>query len=402
MPTIRIKAQNVPPLRAGHPWVFAQAIERIEGSPGPGDVVDVEDPSGGFVGRGFYSKGSSIPVRLLVTRRDQPLDLALIRSRLLGAHKLRRDLGLPNQETTGYRLVNAEGDGLAGLTVDVYGQAVVIRVHTIGMAKRTEAICDILAELLKPRAIYEAKGDANQAKEGLAPKGGLLRGTPADFWIFRENGLELTAELPGTQKTGFYFDQRENRARVASLAAGRRVLDLYCFTGAFALMAARAGASEVVGIDSSAVALLTAEEHRSRNDLRQRVKFIRSDARKVLGDLGQKRGGSLGLGELFDLVVLDPPKLMTSQSSRDQSRKAYRWINKSALRALNPGGLLVTCSCSGRMSTADFLRILGLASRDAGRSTTVIEVRWAGPDHPFPPAFEPGRYLKFVVLKVEG
>ena len=119
-------------------------------------------------------------------------------------------------------------------------------------------------------------------------------------------------------------------------------------------------------------------------------------------EIRHPHGGSLGLGERFDLIVLDPPKLMTSQSSRDQARKAYRWINAAALRALNPGGLLATCSCSGRMSTADFLRLIGIASRDAGRTTTVLEVRGAGPDHPFPPAFEPGRYLKFVLLKVES
>jgi 23S rRNA (cytosine1962-C5)-methyltransferase len=400
--TIRIKVQNVPPLKAGHPWVFAQAIDRIDGDPAPGSVVDVMDPGGGFIGRGFYSKGSSIPIRLLVSRHDQPLDSDLIRRRVAQARQLRRDLGLPSDRTTGYRLVNAEGDGLAGLTVDVYGEALVLRFHTLGMAHRADTVCDVLAELMKPRAIYEARGDESQAREGLTPRGGLLRGKGEELWTFRENGLELTAELPGGQKTGFFFDQRENRARVAEVAAGRRVLDLYCYTGAFALTAARAGASEVVGVDSSAVALLAADQHRARNGLKTQIKFIRADARKVLGDIQQKQKGSLGLGALFDLVVLDPPKLMTSRSSSDQARKAYRWINGAAIRSLNPGGLLASCCCSGRMSTTEFLHIIGHASRDAQRSTTVLEVRGAGPDHPFPPAFDPGRYLKFVLLKVES
>ena len=400
MATVRVKNQHVPPLRAGHPWVFAQAVERIEGAPGNGEVVDVIDGSGRFIGRGFLSKGSSIPVRLLVIDKDQPLDHSLIASRLEEALELRRDLGLPSEETTGFRLVNAEGDLLPGLTVDVFGEAVVARFSTAGMALRSEAICDILADLLRPRAIYEAKSDENQAREGIKVKGGLLRGTGRKIWSFLEHGLEFTAEIPGSQKTGFYFDQRDNRARVAQVARGRRVLDLFCYTGGFALGAARAGAAEVVGVDSSAVALLAAEEHRTRNQLSNKVKFLRSDVRKILDRRNRDRQGSLGLGDRFDLVVVDPPKFMTSQRSRDQARRAYRGLNADALRLVASGGLLASSSCSGRMSVDEFLRLLGLASGDAGRSTVVLEVRGAGPDHPSPPAFDQGRYLKFVLLKV--
>lgn len=400
MPTIRVKTQHAPPLRAGHPWVFAQAIERIEDEPETGAVVDVTDTSGSFIGRGFYSRGSSIPVRLIVTNPDQKLDEALLRRRIEEAISLRRDFGLPSDDTTGYRLVNAEGDFLPGLTVDRFGDALVLRLATTGMAARSKAICDIFADLLTPRAIYEAKGDENQAREGMKVTGGILRGRDAKIWTFQENGIELTVELPGKQKTGFYFDQRENRARVAELVKGRRVLDLYCYTGGFSLAAARAGASEVVGVDTSAVALLAAEEHRTRNELRGSVRFVRSDVKKILGDIQRKKEGSLGLGARFDLVVLDPPKLMTSQRSRDQARRAYRALNSAAMRAVAPGGIIVSCSCSGRMSVDEFLRLLGLASGDIKRTTTVLEVRSAGADHPSPPAFDQGRYLKCVILKV--
>ncbi len=187
---------------------------------------------------------------------------------------------------------------------------------------------------------------------------------------------------------------------MAALSPGRRVLDLYCYTGGFSLAAARANAAEVIGVDSSPIALLAAEEHRTRNALKGNIKFIRADARKYLEQLSRKARGSLGLDERFDLVVVDPPKLMTSQRSRDQARKAYRVLNAAALRAVAPLGLLATCSCSGRMSLEEFLRMLGLASADAGRSTTVLEVCGAGPDHPSPPAFDQGRYLKFVLLKI--
>ncbi len=402
MAILRVRSQHVPPLRAGHPWVFLQAVDGIDGSPAAGEVVDVVDTSGRFIGRGFYSKGSSIPVRLLVTREQDRLDLDLVCDRLEQALQLRNDLGLPNEGTTGYRLVNAEGDGLSGLIVDVYGEAVVARFSTIGMAMRAEPICDALAKLLEPRAIYEAAGDSSQVKEGLNVKGGLIRGMDRKIWSFRENGLEFGVELPAGQKTGFYFDQRENRARIAQISHGRRVLDLYCFTGGFSLAAANAGANEVVGVDSSAVALLAAEHHRTSNGLLGNVKFVRSDVRKYLGAQRHPSRGSLGLGDQYDLVIVDPPKFMTSQRSRDQARRAYRALNAAAIRTVAPGGLFATCSCSGRMSTSEFLRALGLASGDAKRTTTVLEVRGAGPDHPSPPAFEPGRYLKFVLLKIEG
>jgi 23S rRNA (cytosine1962-C5)-methyltransferase len=403
MATIRIKNQHLPPLRAGHPWVFAQAVERIEGHPQGGEVVEVTDRGGQFIGRGFYSEGSAIPVRLLTRRPRQRIDEEFFRLRLAAAIALRRDFGLPDEETTGFRLVNAEGDGLAGLTVDVFGEALVIRFSTVGMRQRRDDICSLLAELWRPKALYEAKGDRNQAREGLQPPGGLLRGSDRKVWSFRENGLEYSVELPGGQKTGYYFDQRENRARVAELAPGRRVLDLCCYVGGFALAAARAGAAEVTAVDTSAVALLAAEQHRAHNELPAPVRFVRADARKFAEQIWQRRaGGSLDVDAQYDLVVLDPPKLMASKSSRVQARRAYRALNAAVMRIVAPGGLLATCSCSGRLGVEEFLRLLGLASHDAGRRTTVVEVRGAGADHPSPPAFDAGQYLKLVLLKVES
>lgn len=401
MAVLRVRRQHVPPLRAGHPWVYQQAIDSIEGSPGPGDVVEVSDTASGFIGLGYYSPGTSIPVRLLVTARGQALDDDLLRSRLRAARRLRAELGLPREDTTGYRLVNAEGDGLPGLTVDVFGEAAVVLFNTIGMKRRAPVVLDCLAELLKPRAIVEAKDVEFQKREGFEVREGVVRGSGGPLWPFRENGLELSAELPGGQKTGFYFDQRDNRARVAALASGRRVLDLYCYTGGFSLAAARAGAQAVTGVDTSAVALLSAEGHASRNGLKGRVKFVRSDARKFLGRRAESAAETLDLDEGYDLVVLDPPKLMPTGRTRDQARRAYRILNGMAIRAVAPGGILVTCSCSGQMSVQEFLRLLGLASADVHARTTVLEVRGAGADHPSPPAFDQGRYLKCVLLKVE-
>jgi len=401
MVVIRIRRQHVPPLRAGHPWVYQQAIDRTDGPVGAGEVVEVRDTSDSFIGLGFYSPNTAIPVRLLVTVKGRALDDDLIRSRLRAARRLRMDLGLPSDATTGYRLVNAEGDGLAGLTVDVFGDAVVVLFNTIGMKKRADVVFDTLSELLKPKAIIESKDREFQRREGFEVEGGLVRGSGGPLWTFRENGLELTAELPGGQKTGFYFDQRENRRRIKSLAAGRRILDLYCYTGAFSIGAALEGGEEIVGVDTSAVALLAADEHASRNGVKGKVKFVRADARKYLQRRERDSAGTLDLDEGYDLVVLDPPKLMPTSRSRDQARRAYRSVNAAALRAVAPGGLLASCSCSGHMSSLEFLRLLGLASGDARRRTTVLEVRGAGADHPAPPAFDQGRYLKFVLLKVE-
>lgn len=390
---VKLRAGHVQPVWTGHPWVFAQAIEAVEGSPSAGDEVEVVDPRGSLLGRGLWSPGSSVPVRIY-TRRDEPIDARLFVDRLDRALALRREvLGLPSAETTGYRLVHGEGDGLPGLVVDVYDRVVAVQALTIGIERRLADLVGPLVERLGARAVLSVPAPARiAAREGLSRGEAVLQGALDGPATFLERRLELTAQVGG-QKTGYYLDQRENRALVEGIAHGRRVLDLFTFTGGFALSAARGGAREVVAVDSSLTALERAAEHAAHNGLAERIRFHRGDVRKNLGGVADK-------GEPFDLVILDPPKLAESRKDLTSALRLYRHLNAMALRRLAPGGLLVTCSCSQLVSGSDFVRTVSLAARDAGRPASILRTSSQGPDHPVPIAFAEGRYLKVLLLHV--
>ena len=242
--TIHLRPGFVQPVWAGHPWVFAQAIARAAGSPRPGDEVRVVDPEGKPLGRGFWSPESAIPVRLLTRDADTALDDAFLAARIEEAARWRRALlGLPSAEHTGYRLVNADGDGLPGLTVDVFGDAATVQFGTVGMKRREAAVIDAVIRGAGVRRVYEAGSERHQQREGFAVTDGLVRGEGAPTLAFVESGVRFAVAAPGSagggQKTGYYFDQRDNRAAVAALSAGGRVLDAFSYVGGFGLAAAR-------------------------------------------------------------------------------------------------------------------------------------------------------------------
>ncbi len=392
MAVVHLRPNHVKPVWAGHPWVFAQAIARIEGEAAAGDAVDVVDPSRTFLGRGFLSPRSAIPVRILTRKRGESADEDLLIRRLREAIAWRRDvLGLPSAQTDGYRMVNSEGDGLPGLIVDRIGEVLVVQTGTIGMRRRVDRIVDVLVSDLKPKVVLESGPGAAAAKEELEPPRGVLVGTLDGAVSFRERGLSLQARPFGGQKTGFFFDQRENRTLVESLSKGKRVLDAYCYSGAFALAAARGGAREVLGVDTSLPALELGAENARANGLA--VGFERADVANVLKSAGSR-------GPRFDLIVLDPPKLAVDRKSAGRAQTAYRNVNAAAMRALEPGGLLFTCSCSQSVGPDFLQRLVGLGARDAGRTASVLDVRGQGPDHPVPAAFPEGRYLSCLLVRV--
>lgn len=252
--TVRLKPGHVQPVWMGHPWVYAQAIERVEGGATAGDEVRVVDPRGNVLGRGFYSPGSAIPVRLLVRDETTHLDAAFFRSRIERALHLRASLGLPNAHTTGFRLVHAEGDGLPGLIVDRFDDVLAVQLGTIGLKLRESEIFDALWSLAGPRAILDRTSGQTAKTEKFTVASGVVRGDESlKALAFLERDLRFEVPLELGQKTGFYFDQRQLRARVEQLAHGRRVLDAYTFIGAFAMAAARGGATEVVAVDESAL-----------------------------------------------------------------------------------------------------------------------------------------------------
>ncbi|MDP3274162.1 MAG: class I SAM-dependent rRNA methyltransferase [Deltaproteobacteria bacterium] len=399
MATVHLRPGHVQPVWTGHPWVFAQAIARVEGSPSAGDPVDVRDPRGNFLGRGYYSPESAIPVRIVTREEREELDDALLSQRVHNAVALRRDvLRLPAPDTDGYRLIHAEGDGLPGLVVDAYGSVLSAQFLTIGMKRRAETLVRALVQATGATSVLEVASPKHQKIEGIEVIEGPIYGPMVESLSFCERGFRWQIPPPGApggggQKTGYYFDQRETRAAVEGLAEGRRVLDLYSYVGGFTLAAARGGAREVTAVDSSQFALDRAHTAAIDAGLTERTKFVRGDARKVMSEL-------IGQGELYDLVVLDPPKLAMGARDLDDARGMYRKLNDLACKLVAPGGLLVSCSCSQAMAGGEFLRVIASGARDARREATVLRLLGQPPDHPVPAAFPEGRYLKCVLASI--
>jgi 23S rRNA (cytosine1962-C5)-methyltransferase len=392
MSRVTLRAGRVQPVWAGHPWVFAQAVQRVDGAPAPGDVVEVVDPMGKHLGRGFWSPQSAIPVRIVTRRPDEALDDARIAQRIEAAAAHRRELGLPSDETDGFRLAHAEGDGLPGLIVDVYGDVAVVQLLTIGMKRREDAIFAAVARATGARTVVEVPGGRAQKTEGIEVETRVVRGPEVAALRFRERGVAYEIPTALAQKTGFYFDQRDNRAMVERLARGRRVLDLYSYVGAFSLAAARGGATEALAFDSSAAVIAQGAVIAATNGLADRVRYAHGDVRRVLGALSQERAR-------FDLVILDPPKLAPTVRHLARAQTAYRKLNARAMELLERGGLLVSCSCSGALKPDDLLRVITLAARDAGRDVTLLHMGQQGMDHPVPAAFPEGRYLKCALVR---
>ncbi|MBW2465232.1 MAG: class I SAM-dependent rRNA methyltransferase, partial [Deltaproteobacteria bacterium] len=341
-----------------------------------------------------WSPKSAIPVRILARSEGEALDSAFLGRRLDEAAKWRRELlDLPNAETTGFRLVHAEGDELAGLIVDVFGQVAVVQLLTAGMKRRETDIFAHVARVTGAKTIVEVASERMQRLEGFEATTGIVRGPDVDRLKFRERGFDLEVPLSITQKTGYYFDQRDNRARVESLAKGRRVLDAYSFVGGFSIAAVRGGAESVVAMDSSAPAIATGATIAAHHGYGDLIEFQKGDVKRALPELNQK-------GTRFGMVIIDPPKLAPTSRHLDAGRKAYRRLNAAALRIVEEDGLLVTCSCSGAVKSHDFLRTIGLAAKDARRRVSLIYQGHQGADHPTPAAFPEGRYLKCAILRV--
>ena len=383
------------PVRQHHPWIFSGAVARVEGEPAPGDLVDVADARGEWLARGYYNASSQIVVRLLTWRRDEPADGAFWRSRLVSAAAMRSDLHL-EPETSAYRLVYAESDGVPGLVVDRYGDWLVVQFLTIGVEARREMLLGLLVELFAPRGIVERSDASVRRQEGLALRSGLAWGEapPSDLEI-REHGLRFQVDLLGGQKTGFYVDQRENRRIVGAQARGRRVLNAFSFTGAFGVYALAGGAEHVTNIDTSFDALTGAEAALRLNGFdpdRQ--------GESICGDVFQVLRAFRDEGRQFDLVILDPPKFARNKAELDGATRGYKDINLLGLRLLAPGGLLATFSCSGLVTPDLFQKIVFGASIDAGRRAQIIAKLGQGPDHPILLTFPEGEYLKGLLCRV--
>jgi 23S rRNA (cytosine1962-C5)-methyltransferase len=395
---VRLKPGHVQPVWAGHPWIYAQAIDAADGKglgAIAGDEVSVLDPRGNLLGRGFYSPGSAIPVRILVRDASTQLDAGFFRERFSRAVALRASLGLPGtapgDETTGFRLVHAEGDGLPGLVVDRYGDALAVQFGTVGMKQREAMIHEALWASVGPTTILDRTSAQTASMEGFEPASGTVRGAEIPALEFAERGLKFRIPVELGQKTGFYFDQRALRGRVEQLARGKRVLDAYAYVGAFALAAARGGASEVLAVEESALAVQVGTACAAANGVGDRVTFMKGDARRVLAEAEGT----------FDLVIADPPRLAPTRGAREQALLAYTKLAENACRATRSGGIVVICSCSAVVDLVALTRALATGASRANAQATILERWFQGLDHPVPAAFGEGLYLKAIIARVE-
>jgi 23S rRNA (cytosine1962-C5)-methyltransferase len=374
--------------------VLDSAVLRVEGSPADGDVVDLATHDGTFVARGLWNAASRLRVRLYAFDPAVRLDDALWRARLEAAVALRRTLGLDDRAGAA-RLVNSEGDDLSGLIVDRYGDHLAVQVTALAMARRLETLADMLGEIVGPRGILLRGAERGLAKlEGLHLPDRVLRGAAPTGPIFvAEHGLKFGVDLTAGQKTGYYLDQRDNRHAAARHARGRRVLDMFCYSGGFAVACAvTGGARSVLAIDSSAKAAALAKANADLNGA--------ANVTVETADAFEKLDALRAAGERFGMVVLDPPKFARSRATLDDALRAYHRINRLAVDLLEPGGMLVTCSCSGSVSRDDFLQMLGGVAQRAGRAIQLLECRAAAPDHPVSASCLEGEYLKCVIGRV--
>jgi 23S rRNA (cytosine1962-C5)-methyltransferase len=392
--TIVLKPKRARPFFGRHPWVLDSAVLRVDGAPADGAVVDLATHDGQFVGRGLWNATSRLRVRLYAFDAATKLDDAFWQTRIEAAVGLRRTLGLDDPAGAA-RLVNSEGDDLSGLIVDRYADYLAVQVTALAMASRLETICDTLEAVVAPKGILLRGAERGLAKlEGLHLADRLVRGTAPSGPIFvHEHGLRFGIDLTEGQKTGYYLDQRDNRHAAARYAQGRRVLDMFCYSGGFSVACAVAGrAASVLAVDSSAKATTLAKANADLNGA--------ANVAVETADAFEKLDALLAAGERFGMVVLDPPKFARSRASVDDALRAYHRINRAALGLLEPGGILVTCSCSGSVSRDDFLQMLAGVAQRGRRPIQLLECRGAAPDHPVSASCLEGEYLKCVIARV--
>jgi 23S rRNA (cytosine1962-C5)-methyltransferase len=393
---LTLKAGREKPVRNFHPWIFSGAVDRVEGSPAPGDLVAVNDQHGRYLATGYYNPHSQIRVRLLTWDPNQAIDEAFWHGRLQRAMNGREALALEPQ-TNAYRLVYAEADGLPGLIVDRYADFLVLQSLTAGIEKRKEILVQILAEMVRPNGILERSDAAVREKEGLTETSGLLCGQePPRPLMIRENGLEFAVDVYQGHKTGFYLDQRDNRAIFGrrEWIEGKRLLNVFAYTGGFSVYAAAADAGQITNIDSSIPALETAEQNVLHlAPQRTADEYIAGDAFEVLRYLREER-------ELYEAVILDPPKFAHRQGDVQRASRGYKDLNLLALQLLQPGGLLATFSCSGHISADLLQKILFGAAVDARREVQILAPLAQGADHLVLLTFPESAYLKGFLCRV--
>ena len=392
-PKVVLKPKRAQPFFGRHPWVFVGAIDTVVGNPADGDEVDLVSSADNFIARGLFNSQSKITVRLYSWDAGVPLDRAFFKRRIENAVELRHDVLNLAGPDRGYRVVFSEADYLSGMVADRYGDWLTVQFTSLALGSRRAMIADILREVLNPRGIYLRTEKGIGKLEGVELHDEVLWGEPppADLAI-EENGLRFQVNLAEGQKTGYYLDQRDNRAAVARLCPGKRVLDAFCYSGGFGIYAAKAGAAEVLSVDASEPALELARKNAVANGL-SNIAFANANVFHHLAALAED-------GRQFDVVVLDPPKFARNRAAVPEAMKGYRRLHQSAMKLLAPGGVLVTCCCTGLIVMNDLEELLGQVAVEAKRDLQILERRGPSPDHPVAVTCREGGYLKCIVSRV--
>jgi 23S rRNA (cytosine1962-C5)-methyltransferase len=385
LPTVTLKIER----RSSHPWIFQKMVEKPAARIPPGSVVDIRDRGGQWVGRGFYNGHSRISLRVLTSKEGEAIDAEFFARKIAAAVAFRREVLKLDDATNAYRLVHSEADGLSGLVVDRFGDTVVIEFFAAGMFRQRSAIMDALRPHFPAARFYyfaEEHVGKQESFDCRSPE-------PPPPDVITEHGLKFRVAPGSKHKTGFFLDQRDNRLALAEFCRGKRVLDLCCNTGGFGVYAkARGGAAEVVGLDLDEQAIEMAKQNAKLNGAQ--IRYVQADLFAWLRDV-------IPNGERFDTVVLDPAKLTRDRESVDQALRKYCDMNRLALQVVSPGGVFLTCSCTGLVIEADFLESVRRAAWQAGRTLQVFKVAGAAADHPFLIHVPEGRYLKAVFARVD-
>lgn len=388
-----LKPRKSRPFYGRHPWVLESAVATVEGNPADGAIVDLLNEKRKFLARGIYNGQSRIRVRLYTWDSAQGLHPEWLREKLVQAIDFRRELGYL-EPSEAARIVFSEADGLSGLIVDRFGDYLAIQVNALAMAKQLDAIIPVLKETLRPRGILVKQERGIGPLEGLQLEEGLHWGEiPAEPIFITEHGIKYGIDLRTGQKTGFYLDQRDNRRAAARYAVGRRVLDMFCYSGGFGLNAAIHGnANEIVAVDSSKHAVALADANARLNSV--------ANYRTQLGDGMQTLDEFAAARERFGMIVLDPPKFAGKRDGVDAALLAYHRLNRQAVGLLEPNGILVTCSCSGHVTREDFIHMISGVAQRSGRMIQILEQRGASADHPTSATCLETEYLKCLICRV--
>ncbi len=375
------------PVRGGNPWIFSQAIERIAPAhPLAGTIVSVHDANDALLGTGYCNPATTIAVRMIAWGETPDIG-ELIARRLKAALEYRRRF--IRDDTDSYRLINGDGDGLSGIVVDRYGDVLVMQILTAGAERMREMLLAELDPMLHPRAIIERSAGAVRRQEGLEDRVGVASGESIAHTIATENGIRVAVDLEHGQKTGYFLDQRDNRALAGSLAHDARVLDAYCYEGGFALAAVAGGARRVIAIDTSARAIASARNNLELNSHSpDAIELVHGEAPKFMADTAMR----------FDLIVLDPPPLARTRGDVERAGRMYVELNRLAMRALAPGGRILTFSCSTHFRAEEFIRAVRYAASNSGRQMRLIAHLGPGADHPVLLGHAEGEYLTGLLL----